>query len=95
MTDACGSFQPVIECDSLVQIRELVVQGSCAGILAHIGTEEFAETAGVVLREFGPLNTYGRALSLHWNERQMRRRGVEVDTVRTQLKKVLRGPFKS
>ena len=43
MVDACGSFQPVIECDSLLQIRELVVQGSCAGILAHIGTKGLAE----------------------------------------------------
>ena len=71
-----------------------MVQGSCAGILAHIGTKGLAETAGVVLREFGPLKTYGRALSLHWNERQMRRRGVENDTVKTHLRKVLSGQFK-
>ena len=90
MVDACGSFQPVIECDSLLQIRELVVQGTCAGLLAHIGTNGLAEK-GVVLREFAPLKDYGRALALHWNERQMRRRNVGKDTVKNQLRKVLCG----
>jgi hypothetical protein len=93
MVDACGSFQPVIECDSLLQIRELVVQGTCAGLLAHIGTNGLAEK-GVVLREFAPLKNYGRALALHWSERQMRRRNVGKDIVKTQLRKVLSGKWK-
>jgi DNA-binding transcriptional LysR family regulator len=93
MVDACGSFQPVIECDSLLQIRELVVQGTCAGLLAHIGTNGLAEK-GVVLREFAPLKNYGRALALHWNKRQIRRRGEEEDTVKNKLRKVLSGQWK-
>jgi DNA-binding transcriptional LysR family regulator len=93
MVDACGSFQPVIECDSLLQIRELVVQGTCAGLLAHIGTSGLAEK-GVVLREFAPLKNYGRALALHWNKRQIRRRGEEEDTVKNKLRKVLSGQWK-
>ncbi len=93
MVDACGSFQPVIECDSLLQIRELVVQGTCAGLLAHIGTNGLAEK-GVVLREFAPLKNYGRALALHWNKRQIRRRGEEEDTVKNKLRKVLSRQWK-
>ena len=93
MVDACGSFRPVIECDSLLQIRELVVQGTCAGLLAHIGTNGLAEK-GVVLREFAPLKNYGRALALHWNKRQIRRRGEEEDTVKNKLRKVLSRQWK-
>ncbi|MDI1315136.1 LysR family transcriptional regulator [Prosthecobacter sp.] len=76
MIETCGSFQPIFECDSLLQVRDLIVQGACAGLLPSIGTRDLAPHE-VVTREFGPLKNYGRGLALHWNERQMRRRDVE------------------
>lgn len=34
------------------------------------------------MREFAPMKDYGRALALHWNERQMRRQGVEESVIK-------------
>jgi DNA-binding transcriptional LysR family regulator len=76
MVKACGSFRPAYECDSLLQIKELVKRGVCAGVLGSIGTHGLEEH-GVQVRGFAPLADYGRPLVLHWNERQMRRRGIE------------------
>lgn len=81
MAEKCGSFTPAYECDSLLQVRELIAQGSCAGLLPSIGIQGLAEQ-DVILQEFTPLKDYGRALALHWNERQMRRRGVEETAIR-------------
>ncbi len=80
MSEVCGAFHPAYECDSLLQVRELVVQGVCAGLLPTLGTRHFAST-NIVVSEFGPLKGYGRGLVLHWNERQMRRRGVEQKSI--------------
>ncbi len=87
MQTACGSFQPIFECDSLLQVRELIVQGSCAGILPSIGTRGLA-ACGVLVEEFTPLKRYSRRLALHWNERQMRRRGVEEPAIK-KIAKIL------
>ena len=73
---ACGRFAPAVECTSLLQVRELVVCGACAGVLPSIGLKQLAEEQ-VLSREFEPLKHYGRPLVLHWNDRQMRRRGIE------------------
>jgi DNA-binding transcriptional LysR family regulator len=76
MVKACGTFRPAFECDSLLQVKELVKRGVCAGVLGSIGTRGLAEH-DVQVRGFAPLAGYGRPLVLHWNERQMRRRGIE------------------
>lgn len=81
MAEKCGTFSPAYECDSLLQVRELIAQGSCAGLLPSIGIQGLPEQ-DVILQEFTPMKNYGRALALHWNERQMRRRGVEEPSIR-------------
>ncbi|WP_395752137.1 LysR family transcriptional regulator [Prosthecobacter sp.] len=75
LTESGGAFTPAVECASLLQVRELVVRGVCAGVLPSVGTSGLA-AQGVLSREFEPLKAYGRPLVLHWNERQMRRRDV-------------------
>ncbi len=81
MTEKCGSFRPAFECDSLLQVRALIIQGVCAGLMPSIGIQGLAEQ-DVVIREFVPMKDYGRALALHWNERQMRRRSVEESAIK-------------
>ena len=81
MTAAVGDFHPVVECDSMLQVRELIVQGVCAGLLPSFGTHGLDEH-DVVMREFAPMKDFGRSLVLHWNERQMRRRGVGESVIK-------------
>jgi len=57
------------------------VQGVCAGLLPSFGTYGLDEHE-VVMREFAPMKDFGRSLVLHWNDRQMRRRGVEVSILK-------------
>ena len=78
--DAGVDFQPFIECNSMLQVRQLVERGECAGVLPSAGIQGLS-SKDLIIREFAPLKDYGRALALHWNERQMRRRGVEPDTL--------------
>lgn len=78
---ACPAMTLAVECTSLLQVKELVIRGVCAGILPSMGTHGLTE-AGVVSREFEPLKDYGRPLVLHWNERQMRRREVAESTIK-------------
>lgn len=78
---ACPAMTPAVECTSLLQVKELVIRGVCAGILPSMGMQGLTE-AGVVSREFEPLGDYGRPLVLHWNERQMRRREVAESTIK-------------
>ncbi len=80
MVRACGTFRPAFECDSLLQVKELVKRGVCAGVLGSIGTRDLAEQ-DVQVRGFAPLAGYGRPLVVHWNERQMRRRGIEASVI--------------
>jgi DNA-binding transcriptional LysR family regulator len=82
MERVCGSFRPAFECDSLLQVRELVQLGVCAGVLASIGTHGLQEQ-GIMVCGFAPLADFGRPLVLHWNERQMRRRGIETPVIET------------
>jgi len=93
MTAAVGEFHPVVECDSMLQVRELIVQGVCAGLLPSFGTHGLDEH-DVVMREFAPMKDFGRSLVLHWNDRQMRRRGVEESTLK-ELAKGLSGSASS
>ena len=88
MTNALGEFHPVVECDSMLQVRELIVQGDCAGLLPSFGTHGLSEQ-DVVTCEFAPMKDYGRSLVLHWNNRQMRRRGIEESVIK-HIAKALR-----
>lgn len=74
-------FQPTIECNSMLQVRQLVERGECAGVLPSAGIQGLP-SKDLIIREFAPLKDYGRVLALHWNDRQMRRRGVDVKTVK-------------
>jgi DNA-binding transcriptional LysR family regulator len=76
MRKAGVDFRPVVECQSMLQARQLIVQGECAGILPSLGLSGVSARDTHII-EFPPLKHYGRHLVLHWNERQMRRRGVE------------------
>jgi DNA-binding transcriptional LysR family regulator len=84
---ACPAMTPAVECTSLLQVKELLIRGVCVGILPSMGMQGLTE-AGVVSREFEPLRDYGRPLVLHWNERQMRRRGVGEDVIKELAKKL-------
>jgi len=87
MAENSRTFSPAFECDSLLQVRELIIQGACAGLLPSMGIQGLAEQE-ILVREFGPMKTYGRGLVLHWNERQMRRRGIEV-TAQQEIARIL------
>lgn len=91
MTAAVGEFHPVVECDSMLQVRELIVQGVCAGLLPSFGTHGL-EGLDVVMREFPPMKDFGRSLVLHWNDRQMRRRGVEESNIKEIAARLKVGP---
>ena len=89
MNTAVGEFHPVVECDSMLQVRELIVQGVCAGLLPSFGTQGLSEK-DVVTCEFAPMKDYGRSLVLHWNDLQMRRRGIEESKIK-RIAKTLQG----
>ncbi|MBL9142394.1 MAG: hypothetical protein JNM99_01820 [Verrucomicrobiaceae bacterium] len=89
MHDAGVDFRPVVECQSMLQARQLVQQGDCAGILPSLGLTGLS-TKETHIIEFPPLKRYGRQLVLHWNERQRRRRGVSASLVQ-QVALSLRG----
>ena len=86
--DAGVDFQPTVECNSMLQVRQLVERGECAGVLPSAGVQGLSSKE-IIIREFAPLKDYGRALALHWNERQMRRRGADESTIK-QLAAALR-----
>lgn len=68
-------FRPVVECASMLQARQLIERGECAGILPSPGLATLPSN-NTHITEFAPLKSYGRHLVLHWHGRQMRRRGV-------------------
>lgn len=82
------NFHPIIECNSILQARQLIQKGMCAGILRSVGIYGLDPSRNVI-REFASLNNYCRHLVRHWNERQMRRRGV-LDAVIEQIAQALR-----
>ena len=85
MRDAGVDFRPVVECYSTLQARQLIQRGECAGILPSLGVAGLS-AKDIHIIEFAPLKNYGRHLVLHWNERQMRRRGVEAAAIKQMAK---------
>lgn len=81
MRDAGVDFRPRYECGSMLQVRQLVESGACAAVLPSLGLRGLDEKQTLII-PFTPLKDYGRSLVLHWNPRQMRRRGVEEATLR-------------
>jgi DNA-binding transcriptional LysR family regulator len=81
MQKAGVDFRPRFECCSLAQVRQLLVQESCAAVLPNIALPGLDEKRLLIV-PFSPLGNYGRALVLHWNPRQMERRGVETSQLR-------------
>lgn len=75
-------FKPRFECGSMLQVRQLVKQGSCAAVLPSLALPGLDQAQMFVL-PFTPLANYGRSLVLHWNPRQMRRRGLEAEALRS------------
>lgn len=80
MKDAGVDFRPVVECQSMVQVRLLVERGECAAVLPSLGVSDLSSKQCHVV-EFPPLAQYGRHLVLHWNERQMNRRDVRREAL--------------
>jgi DNA-binding transcriptional LysR family regulator len=76
-------FKPRFECGSMLQVSQLVKQGHCAAVLPNLALPGL-NPALLHILPFTPLATYGRQLVLHWNPRQMSRRGVELH----QLKQI-------
>jgi DNA-binding transcriptional LysR family regulator len=76
-------FRPRFECGSMLQVRQLVRQGVCAAVLPGLALRGL-DHRDLIILPFAPLAGYGRQLALHWNPRQMQRRGVEL----AQLRKV-------
>ena len=72
----------------MLQVRQLVEQGICASVLPNIGMAGLGGK-NVLSIPFAPLAGYGRVLALHWNPRQMRRRGVD-DRVIEKMTRLLR-----
>lgn len=88
MAELGMDFHPTVECHSHLQVRELVARGHHAGVLPSVGTKDLDE--GVIsIQAFPPLRHYGRQLVLHWNERQMRRRGIEERAIREVAKAIM------
>jgi DNA-binding transcriptional LysR family regulator len=81
MAAAGVEFRPRFECGSLLQAKQLVEQGACAAVLPRLGIANLSHH-DVLVAPFKPLAHYGRALALHWNPRQMKRRGVEDRVLR-------------
>lgn len=80
MREAGVKFRPAVECSSMLQARQFIQRGECAGILPSAGIHGLSAD-DIVIREFAPLKNYGRHLVLHWNERQMRRRNVDDEVI--------------
>lgn len=81
MEKAGVDFRPRFECGSILQVRQLVVQGSCAAILPNLALTGLDERK-ILVTPFSPLSGYGRELALHWNPRQAELRGVVPESIR-------------
>lgn len=81
MKEAGVNFQPIIECNSMLQARQLIERGMCAGVLPSVGIKGLS-AKDILVSEFAPMNHYGRKLVLHWNERQIRRRDVRAADIK-------------
>jgi len=74
-------FRPRFECGSILQVRQLVMQESCAAILPNLALPGLDERK-ILVAPFVPLADYGRILAFHWNPRQVEVRGVLPDSIR-------------
>ncbi|MFM2177999.1 MAG: hypothetical protein RL015_2097 [Verrucomicrobiota bacterium] len=92
MAEAGVDFHPCFECGSMLQVWQLVELGACAGILPSLGVHGLDQKRTLII-PFVPLKEYGRALVLHWNPRQMRRRGIEETTLRKIARQMGRQPL--
>ncbi|MBB5037788.1 LysR family transcriptional regulator [Prosthecobacter dejongeii] len=90
MAEAGVDFRPQFECGSMLQVRQLVEMGACAAVLPEIGVRGLDEKE-ILITPFAPMRNYGRSLVLHWNERQMRRRGLELSQIRA-VARLLKSP---
>lgn len=79
MAETGVDFHPVVECKSMLQARQFIERGECAGVLPSMGLHGLSPKS-IHIREFKPFRSYGRHLVLHWNIRQMRRRDVADGT---------------
>lgn len=90
MRDAGIDFRPRFECSSMLQARQLVSLGHCAGVLPTLGVRGL-DSKDLLIMPFAPLRDYGSSLMLHWNPNQMRRRGAEEEKLK-QIAATLRSP---
>ncbi len=75
MAKAGLSFHPRFECGSMLQVRQLVAQGSCAAVLPGLALPGLDEKR-IFVAPYEPLASYGRILVLHWSPRQVEMRGI-------------------
>lgn len=75
-------FRPRFECGSMLQVRQLLVQETCAAVMPNLALEGLDDRK-ILVAPCAPLALYGRILVLHWNPRQMERRGVTTAAIRT------------
>lgn len=90
-------LRPTVECHSFLHVRQLVETGHYAGVLPSWGIAGL-EAKGVVMKPFAPLKEYGRPLCMHWNARQMARRGVDdgvVNAIALSLSRYAKRSIKS
>jgi len=81
MEKAGVDFRPRFECGSMLQVRQLVMQESCAAILPNLALPGLDERK-ILVAPFAALAGYGRELALHWNPRQVEVRGVLPESIR-------------
>ena len=81
MDQAGVDFRPRFECGSMLQVRQLVMQESCAAVLPNLALPGLDERK-ILITSFAPLADYGRTLVLHWNPRQVEVRGVDPASLR-------------
>jgi DNA-binding transcriptional LysR family regulator len=82
MAKAGIDFRPRFECGSMLQVRQLLVQETCAAVMPNLALEGLDERK-LLVAPFAPLAAYGRTLVLHWNPRQMEMRGVTAAAIRS------------
>lgn len=85
MAKAGVRFEPRFECGSMLQVRQLVAQGSCAAVLPGLALPGLDEKR-ILVAPYEPLVGYGRTLVLHWNPRQMEMRGVGTGRIAAAAK---------
>lgn len=75
------TWEPVVACQSFLQVRAVVESGCCAGILPEFFTTRL-DPRRFQLLPMAFLQPHVRTLVLHWSERQMQRRGIEESRIR-------------